>query len=442
MRRLIGLRDLVHDAIDTIAQLVQDTQDASFEKPVALLSQIGLGEPVRAADQVRRAVTGSVFASIRLTNHGVRRIGDGAIALVRGVADGALGPSSENVLANGVPPASLVWADVAQGALNAALGDFLHHRGNGLATTMGLYRNGAPLALDPQALARALPAASHKLCIFVHGLAGTETAWWMGAREYHGDPGVSFGTLLERDHGYTSLYLRYNSGRHVSENGRELCLLIAKLVAAYPTDLRELVLVGHSMGGLVARSAAHYAQLENQPWVSLLTHLLCIGSPHTGAFLEKSTNLVASVLSSFDAAGTQVPAKILNARSAGIKDTRFGYVVDEDWTGRDPDALLTDHRHDIPLASNAVYGFVASVFARDATHPMGTLLGDLLVRVPSASGKATDTIRDIPFHIGATLPGLHHLALMNHPDVYRELIRFLAIRPPDPAGALDVGRPA
>jgi triacylglycerol lipase len=431
MRRLIGLRDLVHDAIDTISQLVQDTQDAAFEKPVKMLSKIdGLGEPARAADQVRRAVTGSVFAGIRSTNHGVRRIGDGAIAVVRGVAEGALGPRSDDLLANAIPPASLVWADVAQGALNAALGDFLHARSNGLATAMGVYQAGAPLLLERQAMTSALPAASDKLCIFVHGLAGTETAWWMGAREYHGDPAVSFGTLLARDHGYTSLYIRYNSGRHVSENGRELSELLTRLVAAYPTELRELVVVGHSMGGLVARSAAHYAQLDNRPWLSSLTHLLCIGSPHTGAVLEKSTNLLAGLLSAVEAAGTQVPAKILNARSAGIKDTRFGYVVDEDWTGHDPDALLTDRRHDIPLAPNTIYGFMAAAFLRDATHPMGALLGDLLVRLPSASGKAADPIRDIPFHIGATLHGLHHLALLNHPDVYRELVRFLALRTP------------
>jgi triacylglycerol lipase len=429
MRRLIGLRDLVHDAIDSISQLVQDTQNASFEKPVALLSRIeGLSESLRAADQARRAVTESVFAGIRSTNHGVRRIGDGAIALVRGVA---LGPRSDDLLANVIPPAKLVWADVAQGALNAAFGDFLHARGNGLATTMGIYQAGAPLLLEPHALASALPGASHKLCIFLHGLAGTETAWWMGAREYHGDPGVSFGTRLARDHGYTSLYIRYNSGRHVSENGRELSELLTQLVAAYPTELRELVLCGHSMGGLVARSAAHYAQLDDRPWLSSLTHLLCIGSPHTGAFLEKSTNMVASLLSAFEAAGTQVPAKILNARSAGIKDTRFGYVVDEDWTGHDPDSLLTDRRHDIPLVPSAIYGFIAAAFVRDATHPMGTLLGDLLVRLPSASGKATDAVRDIPFHIGATLEGLHHLALLNHPDVYRELERFLALRARD-----------
>lgn len=430
MRRLLGLRDLVHDAVDAISLLVQETQNASFARTASALSQVdGLREPVRAVDDVRRLVSGAVFDTIRRTNRGVQRIGDGAAAVAQGVAEVALGEQRAVAILQALPGREVGVIDAAQGALNAALGDYLHASGNGLATELGMYRAGRALPWEAQVWAQALPEATPKVCVFVHGLGGTEHAWRLGAAEYHGDAQVSFGSLLEREREYTALYVRYNTGRHVSENGRELADALGRMLALYPGEVREIALVGHSMGGLVARSAAHYAQLQGQAWISRLTHVLCIGSPHTGSFVEKSANVAASLLGAFPAAGTQVPARILNARSSGIKDLRFGYVVDEDWTRRDPDALLTDHRHDVPLVPAVTYGFMAASYVRDAGHPLGALLGDLLVRMPSASGKAEERVRDVPFHIGYQLSGLHHLALLNHPDVYGQLRAFLGLGP-------------
>jgi hypothetical protein len=172
------------------------------------------------------------------------------------------------------------------------------------------------------------------------------------------------------------------------------------------------------MGGLVARSAAHYGAEHGAAWVNRLSHLFCIGSPHFGAPLEKASNVLASVLSFFDTAGTRVPAKILNARSSGIKDLRFGYLVDDDWKGRDPDAFLDDNRHDVPFVPSATYCFIASTLTRDPNHPVSVLLGDVLVRLPSAAGWHEEPSRRIPFHLGRIVGGVHHLELMNHPEVY------------------------
>ena len=55
------------------------------------------------------------------------------------------------------------------------------------------------------------------------------------------------------------LYLRYNTGRHVSENGRDWRTLLDAARARWPVEVHEIALIGHSMGGLVARSACHYA---------------------------------------------------------------------------------------------------------------------------------------------------------------------------------------
>ena len=39
---------------------------------------------------------------------------------------------------------------------------------------------------------------------------------------------------MEIELGYTPLYVRYNSGRHISENGRDLAEQLERLVAAWP----------------------------------------------------------------------------------------------------------------------------------------------------------------------------------------------------------------
>ncbi|MEI8255226.1 MAG: alpha/beta hydrolase, partial [Deltaproteobacteria bacterium] len=178
--------------------------------------------------------------------------------------------------------------------------------------------------------------------------------------------------------------------------------------------------VGHSMGGLVVRSACHYARASENRWLARVRRVFCLGAPHHGAPLEKFSNAAAVALSSIDAPGTIVTARLLNERSAGIKDLRYGNVVDEDWLGRDPDALLEDNRRHVPLLDDVSYYFVSATITRDAAHPLGQLLGDLLVRVPSASGPS---VTHGAFRIETRDVGrvMHH-QLQNHPDVY-EVVR-------------------
>jgi hypothetical protein len=101
-------------------------------------------------------------------------------------------------------------------------------------------------------------------------------------------------------------------------------------------------------------------------------------------------------------------------------------VVDHDWSGHHPDAFLNDTRTDLPLVDWVSYGSIAATFLRDPEHPLGHLLGDLLVRVPSACGKAPEPTRHIPFHIGKVVHGVHHIAMLNHPDVYEQVLQFLS----------------
>jgi len=416
MRLLLGLRDLIHDAIEKTTDLVEETHDSAASKVLRLLSlaPATLGDAARLVVGAERLGASVVYETIRITNRGVRVLEDAGIAL------------AGDALPEAQPGPRPAWADTARGALNALHGDFLRGRGNALAIRMALKLGGRTLPTSREALATALPDATGKVCLFVHGLGCTEREWSRGAGSDHGDPDTNFGTLLARDLGMTPLYLRYNTGLHISENGRALSRLLTDLVAAYPRPIDEILLFGHSMGGLVARSAAHYGERDRAPWIGRLTHVVCIGSPHLGAPLEKGVNFLASILGRVGAAGTQVPAKILNARSAGIKDLRFGYVVDEDWRGKDPDAFLEDNRNDIPFVESATYAFVAASITRDPEHPLGQLLGDVMVRQGSASGRAPEPSRHIPFRVGRVFGGLHHLQLQNHPEVYAAIKGWLA----------------
>jgi pimeloyl-ACP methyl ester carboxylesterase len=432
MRRIEGLRSLVHDSIDAISSLVQETQTRSAKRTVDAIGALSpLGEPARAVELGRAAIAGLVFDAIRGVNRGVERIGDQAVhALTLGAEqleiDGAALGLPAQLLGKLVPT-----IDALEAGLNAVVGDFLAARGNGLAIELGLYEGAERVELEAASLRRRFPAGTEKLAIFVHGLGCTEAAFRFRARELYADESVCYGSQLARDLGFTPLYVRYNTGRHISDNGRALAALLDELVTTYPRPVAQIALIGHSMGGLVSRSAAHYGALAQAAWTQKLSHVICIGSPHLGAPLEKASNLLAGMLGMFETAGTQVPARVLNARSAGIKDLRFGYVTDEEWTDKDPDLLLRDGRGDVSLVEHASYAFVAANFARDADSPLGQLLGDLLVRVPSGSGRADQETRHVRFHVGEVLYGLHHMALLNHPAVYEVLRRLLASPQPE-----------
>jgi len=71
---------------------------------------------------------------------------------------------------------------------------------------------------------------------------------------------------LRDDLGYSPVFLRYNTGLHVSVNGRTLAEILELLQDQWPVPITELVLIGHSMGGLVARSACHYGAELQHGW--------------------------------------------------------------------------------------------------------------------------------------------------------------------------------
>ena len=291
------------------------------------------------------------------------------------------------------------------GIVNGAFGDRLS---GPLASTMRVRVDGADVELDRDSLAHHYPAPSPRIVVFLHGLIETEEWWTPGESEKDG--GVDFAARLTDELGYSSVRIRYNSGRHVSDNGRELSALLAELVDAWPLEIDQLALVGHSMGGLVARSAVH--QSAGQPWVGLVRHLVCLGSPHLGAPLERGANLLGWALRRFDESAPL--GELLARRSAGIKDLRYGYLDEADWADTDPDEILINRRSVYTSADGARLSFAAATLGGRA----GTWIGDLLVLPDSALDESQDARR-------RTFERMNHFDLLRHPDVYAQLRDWL-----------------
>jgi pimeloyl-ACP methyl ester carboxylesterase len=307
-------------------------------------------------------------------------------------------------------------------ALNGAFGDTLVRRRNALALDMTVRRKGSDVEITRSALSSAYPHAKARLAVFVHGLCETDEAW-------NGFPGragarhAPYGHRLEIELGYTPIYLRYNTGRHISENGRDLAELLESLVAEWPTDVHELVLIGHSMGGLVSRSACHYG--ADSACVAKVHHVFTLGTPHRGAPLEQAANAASAALARLPE--TRPIAKALNLRSSGIKDLRYGYLVDECWMDQDCDAYLRNTSREVPFLATARHYFICATLTREASAPVGRIIGDLLVLRPSAWAQEPDAQRlrfpiEHYYHLGKA----NHFDLLNHPAIFDQMRRCLA----------------
>ena len=311
-------------------------------------------------------ITGVVYRSIR----GVTRLVGGGLDL----SLAALAPLLER--------AEPAQASATLAALNGVLGDYLEETANPLATAMGLH----PL----------VPGASGPPLVLLHGLCMNEAQWRRA--------GADFPATLARM-GYQPLGLRYNSGRAIWRNGAEL----AELLEALPGPL---TLVGHSMGGLVARSAM--AQAGRRTWRRRLHCLVTLGTPHLGAPLERGGQQVQQLLAL--SAYSRPLALLAGRRSAGIRDLRHASLLEAD-AGK---ASL------LPLPVDVRCYAVAASAAQQAQGLPGRWIGDGLVPVASALGQHRSPARRLAFTDTALITGLGHLGLQTDARVLEPLQRWLA----------------
>jgi pimeloyl-ACP methyl ester carboxylesterase len=334
---------------------------------------------------------------------------------IRGVT-GVTGNVIDTVLARDAiaHPRTSAQREAIVAALNGVLGDHLEATGNPLALPMQLHHAGKPLTLRTDALADAIPNAGAKLVVLVHGLCMNDLQWTRDGHDH--------GRMLAETLGYTPLYLHYNTGLSIAANGQRFAEHLQQVAETWPTPVEEIALIGHSMGGLLARSACHHAAMHEHAWLATLRHLVCMGSPHHGAPLERGGDWIDLVLGATPFAAPL--ARIGKIRSAGITDLRHGHALS-----------ARDRRRAVVLPKGVRCYAMAATTGRRRGDLKDRWIGDGLVPVASALGHHPDPQREVGFAktrqwIGY---GMNHLDLLSHPDVADQLLRWLKPRPKAPA---------
>jgi len=388
---LRGYARLAVEAVSGVTVVVERMHGTIARRPAPIGGQVA---------ERARGISGFVYRSVRGVTGLVGRGIDAALSLPAPGAEDAPVPVIE---------------DAAHSALNGVLGDHLEASGNPLAIRMRLRRDGMPLALTREALREALPAAAPHVVVFVHGLCMNDRQWLRNGHDH--------GAALALALGCTPVYLHYNTGRGIPRNGVEFSALLEQLVRHWPVRLRTLSIVAHSMGGLVARSACHAAERAGHRWRARLDHLVCLGTPHHGAPLERAGHGVDRALE-FSPYSAPLAA-IGKSRSAGIRDLRHGRLIDAERASRraEPDPL--------PLPRDVFCAAVAATRSKAGGNAMGHALGDGLVPVASALGEHPDPRRSLHFPPARRLlvHGANHFDLLDHADVHAQLHEWLSIRP-------------
>ena len=366
-----------------------------------------------AADGRTRGITGLVYKTIR----GVTRAVGGSVDTLLAVLAPALAPRPGAESA-GLPSPE---REAILAALNGVLGDHLAKTANPLAIRMALRHGGRALPLQRAALATALPDAGEKLLVLIHGLCMNDLQWRrVNAQGQAHDHGQALAAAL----GFTPVYLHYDSGLHVSTNGRALANQLEQLLEQWPRPIARFAIVAHSMGGLLARSALHYGRAAGHHWPDRLDDLACLGTPHHGAPLERAGQGVDMLLSATPYAGPF--GRLAKLRSAGITDLRHGNLVDEDWVGGDRFEGAADRRQARPLpAGPRCYTIAGTVGPQGGLKDK--LLGDGLVPVASALGKhrlVKRTLKFLPEH-QRVFEQTNHMQLLSSTDVFEQLRMWL-----------------
>lgn len=293
-------------------------------------------------------------------------------------------------------------------AVNGLIGDKLVAEGSPLAIEIGVRRDGRDVPLTPEGLADAYPEASDALVVFLHGLCETENYWDRRSRPRPADGSStpSYGARLESDEGWSPVFVRANTGLSLAETGVALNSLLGRLIDAWPTEVHRIALVGHSMGGLIARAACAVSTTADRDWTHRVTDIVTLGAPHTGSPVERT--IARGIRAAAHAPELLPLARVFEQRSVGVLDLHDGMP------------------EDAAQVPNARYHLVAATLSKSPNHPVAATVGDYLVQYRSAVGLLPGGVEMFPgadvLHVG----GADHFDLLNHDDVYAALRGWLA----------------
>ncbi len=396
---LRGTSTLAISAVQGITDIVEQMHGAIVNLAPVLARKPAIPSKTRG---ITRLVYGSVRGITSLVGWGIERSLD--VAQMPMVSN-ALAPAIKQLSAKLKLKSAEPYRETVRAAANGVLGDTLAATGNPLAIPMQFRQQGQAL----------IPSTSNgKLLILVHGLCMNDVQWL-----HHGNEGGhDHGAMLAKELGYVAIYLHYNTGRNIHENGKDFAALLDETCSNWPVPLTELVIIGHSMGGLITRSAFHYGLLAKSQWVSQLSKLITLGTPHCGSPLERAGRGVDFILGISPYSAPL--AKLGLVRSAGIQDLHDGSVLPDGEQARWP-------KH-VKLYTLAATKQKASSTS-DLRQPLKRLLGDGLVPVKSALAHDAHSRLGLARPLAATRQAVvyatDHFELLGSQAVANHLLRWL-----------------
>jgi pimeloyl-ACP methyl ester carboxylesterase len=386
--RTQGMGRLTIDAVLAITDIVEAVHKrvSPFSKASSSTDKEGIS-----------GISGLVYRNIRNVTESIGKSIDVPLAAIsKAVASQPDSTSTQALLA----------------ALNGVLGDYLVLSESPLAIPMH-FRRGGKILQDAELL-EIISQSNGKLLIMAHGLCMNDLQW---SREGH-----NHGAELAKESGMGDIYLHYNTGQHISDNGKQFADLLQSLVNLSNKQL-ELNILGHSMGGLVSRSAVNVGQNSGHQWPELLNNLVFLGSPHHGAVLEKAGNLIDLILGANSY--TAPLARLAKVRSSGITDLRYGNVQELDWNKTERFEFSGDQRLPLPLPDRTKCFAIAASIKENVNHP----LGDGLVQMKSALGEHEKPEFDLQIPDKRKWVGtqIHHMQLLSEIKVYQVLKAWFEI---------------
>jgi pimeloyl-ACP methyl ester carboxylesterase len=303
--------------------------------------------------------------------------------------------------------------EIILSVLNGVIGDYLEEKENPLKIKMQFIYQSKTLAIDPKSIKAAYPKVNGKILLMIHGSCMNDLQW---TRKDH-----NHGKIIATELNKTPIYLKYNSGLHISSNGKNLNNLLEELVKNWPEPIEELVIIAHSMGGLVSRSALYYGEKNQKKWTKHVKKIVFLGTPHHGSYVERTGNYLDLILESIHYA--KPFARLGKIRSAGVTDLRYGNLIDEDWKDDNRFEIKNDKRRNIQLSKQIEFYTIAAVIGNETTSLSTQILGDTLVDVKSALGQHKNPDKNLNFkkeNIWISYDS-NHLDLLNNPKILHKL---------------------
>lgn len=314
------------------------------------------------------------------------------------------------------------WGNISRAVLNGVVGDYLAEQNNPLAIEMGFYHQGSPLlTFDALSKSNSGVGLTNKVVVLLHGLTNLETIWDIETEETakaesEATPVANYGLHLQKNYGYTPLFLRYNTGLSIRENGRLFTQLMNKLESAYPKPIDEIVFVGFSLGGLLMRYAQQEASEAKTPWLDKLSYCFYLGTPHEGSYFEKFGHLASSIVRSIPKDYISHWADWIDVRSEGIQDLKHGLAHLRDAEAKDDESYG-------PCGSfykGALHCFISGSLSEERDSLLNKVFGDSLVTHGSANPESAPENSKF-----AHFEGVPHIPLAHTERVYQQMKQWI-----------------